>query len=88
MFTAEARDQVRDRIIEMAQSDPRVTAGALIGSTAAGLGDWWSDIDLTFGIVEGTHLRAVLDERTARASLVWTPCRWAARHVWGGSCWA
>ena len=56
MFTPEERDHVRDRIIEMAKSDRRVTAGALIGSTAAGLGDKWSDIDITFGIEDGTSL--------------------------------
>jgi hypothetical protein len=65
MFTAEERDRVRDRIIEMAKSDRRVTAGALIGSTAAGLGDRWSDIDLTFGIEDGARPQAVLDEWTA-----------------------
>lgn len=64
MFTPEERDEVRERIIAMAKSDPRVTAGALIGSTAAGLGDQWSDIDLTFGIAEGTRLQTVLDEWT------------------------
>jgi predicted nucleotidyltransferase len=66
MFTADERDQVRDRIIEMAKRDPRVTAGALIGSTAAGLGDRWSDIDITFGIEDGTSLQAVLDDWTAQ----------------------
>src|SRR5205814_8143248 len=65
MFTPEERDHVRDRIIEKAKSDRRVTAGALIGSTAAGLGDQWSDIDITFGIEDGTSLQAVLDDWTA-----------------------
>jgi len=64
MFTTEERDHVRDRIIEMAKSDSRVTAGALIGSTAAGLGDRWSDIDITFGIEDGTSLKTVLDDWT------------------------
>ena len=64
MFTPDERDHVRDRIIEMAKSDRRVTAGALIGSTAAGLGDNWSDIDITFGIADGTSLTAVLDDWT------------------------
>src|SRR5437763_16107615 len=64
MFTTEERDHVRDRIVEMARSDRRVTAGALIGSTAAGLGDRWSDLDITFGIEDGTRLNAVLDGST------------------------
>jgi hypothetical protein len=64
MFTAEERDRVRDRIIDMAKSDRRVLAGALVGSTAAGLGDKWSDIDITFGIENSANLRDVLDDWT------------------------
>ena len=65
MFTPEERDQVRDRIIAMAQSDRRVTAGALIGSTAAGLGDRWSDIDLAFGVRSGNTVQEVLETFSA-----------------------
>ncbi len=49
MFTLEERNRVRDRILEMAREDPRIVAGALVGSTASGC-DRWSDIDLTFGL--------------------------------------
>ncbi len=42
MFTAEFRDQVRNRVLELVRVDPRVTGGALTGSTAIGLGDKWS----------------------------------------------
>ena len=48
MFTAEQREQVRQRVLEVAQSDPRVIAGALTGSMAFGGGDRWSDIDVAF----------------------------------------
>jgi hypothetical protein len=41
MFTAEQRDHVRQRILEVAQADPRVTAAALTGSMAFGGGDRW-----------------------------------------------
>jgi predicted nucleotidyltransferase len=64
MFTAEQRDHVRQRILELAQSDPRVTAGALTGSMAFGGGDRWSDIDVAFGIAEGITPEAVLDDWT------------------------
>lgn len=64
MFTAKQRDHVRNYMLEVARSDPRVTAGALIGSTAFGGGDDWSDIDITFGIVEGTPIEAVLHDWT------------------------
>lgn len=64
MFTAEQREQVRQRILEVAQSDPRIIAGALTGSMAFGSGDEWSDIDVTFGIAPGVTLEAVLDDWT------------------------
>jgi hypothetical protein len=65
MFTAEQRDQVRDRVVELAKADPRVTAGAMTGSTAIGAEDEWSDIDLAFAIADGYSLEGVLDEWTA-----------------------
>ena len=64
MFTPEQRDHVLARILEMARSDPRVTAGALVGSLAAGTEDRWSDIDITFAIADGVNHEAVLDEWT------------------------
>src|SRR5690348_8366254 len=64
MFTAGYRDQVRQRIVEMARNDPRVTAGALTGSTAFSGGDDRSDIDVAFGIVDGVPLEDVLHDWT------------------------
>jgi hypothetical protein len=60
MFTPEERDRVRDRVVEMARADPRVTAGALTGSTAIGAGDEWSDVDVAFGVVDGVTPEEVL----------------------------
>jgi predicted nucleotidyltransferase len=62
MFTTEERDYVRERVLDLARSDPRVTAGALTGSTAVGTEDEWSDIDVAFGIADGASLEAVLDD--------------------------
>ncbi|HEX9990225.1 MAG TPA: hypothetical protein VGE45_17335 [Chloroflexia bacterium] len=64
MFTIEQRDFVRERVLDLARSDPRVTAGALTGSTAVGAGDEWSDVDVAFGIAEGVTPEAVLDDWT------------------------
>ena len=64
MFTAEYRSQVRQRVLEMARDDPRVTAGAITGSMAFGEGDDWSDIDVAFGIVDGVTPEAVLYDWT------------------------
>lgn len=71
MFTAEYRDQVRRRILELAKADPRVSAGALTGSTAFGAGDSWSDIDVAFGITEGHTPEAVLDDWTRAFAQEW-----------------
>ena len=64
MFTAQKRDHVHDYVLEMAQTDPRVTGGAIIGSTAAGTEDNWSDIDITFGIAAGHAIETVIDDWT------------------------
>jgi predicted nucleotidyltransferase len=64
MFTAEQRDYVRKRVLELARADPRVTAGALTGSMAFGAGDAWSDIDVAFGIADRIAPEAVLDDWT------------------------
>jgi predicted nucleotidyltransferase len=64
MFTAEHRDHVRHRVLELARADPRVTEGALTGSMAFGAGDDWSDIDVAFGIADGITLEAVLHDWT------------------------
>jgi hypothetical protein len=64
MFTTQQRDQVRQYVLAMARTDPRVTGGALIGSQAAGVQDRWSDIDLTFGIAAGHAIESVMDDWT------------------------
>ncbi len=64
MFTAEQRDYVRERVLDLARSDPRVTAGALTGSAAVGAGDEWSDVDVAFGVANGITPEAVLDDWT------------------------
>ncbi len=64
MFTIEFRDYVRQRVVEMARADERVTGGAVTGSTARGTGDRWSDVDVAFGIADGNRLEAVLDDWT------------------------
>lgn len=64
MFTAEQRDYVRERVLDLARSDPRVTAGALTGSMAVGAEDEWSDVDVAFGITDGITPEALLDDWT------------------------
>lgn len=64
MFTVEQRDRVRERVLELARRDARVTAGALIGSTSVGAEDEWSDIDITFGIADGVIPEDILRDWT------------------------
>lgn len=66
MFTVEERNRVRDRLVEMGKTDRGLVAGALIGSTTAGGGDRWSDLDLTFGLADNATLADVLDDWTTR----------------------
>ena len=65
MFTVEERNRVRDLLVEMGRTDRRLVAGALVGSTAAGGGDRWSDLDLTFGLAGNATLDDVLADWTA-----------------------
>ncbi len=64
MFTTEFRDHVRQRVLEVAMADRRVTAGAFTGSMAFEPGDRWSDIDVAFGVVNEIAPEAVLDDWT------------------------
>jgi hypothetical protein len=64
VFTVEDRDRARDRLLELASSDPRVIAGAVVGSLALEDGDRWSDLDLTFGVADGVPVGDVLEDWT------------------------
>lgn len=57
---------MRERVLELAHADERVVAGAEVGSLAVGEGDRWSDLDLTFAVVEGVHVDDVLEDWTLR----------------------
>ena len=51
-------------MLELAEKDERVVAGAAVGSLAVGSGDRFSDLDLTFGIAIGVPVADVLDDWT------------------------
>ena len=46
----------------MASSDPRVVAGAVIGSLAHDEGDRWSDLDLMFAVRDQVPVSDVLGD--------------------------
>ena len=68
MFSVGDRNRARDRVLELAQSDPRVVSGAVVGSLAHGGGDRWSDLDLTFAVVDEVPVTTVLEDWTERVS--------------------
>ena len=64
-FTPEQREGLRAALIARAQADARITGAALTGSASVGRQDRWSDIDLAFGIADGTPLAEPLADWTA-----------------------
>jgi hypothetical protein len=69
MFSEDDRQRVHDRVLEWARSDPRVVAGAVVGSLAHQPGDRWSDLDLTFAVADGVRVQDVLDDWSARLAV-------------------
>jgi predicted nucleotidyltransferase len=64
VFTVDERTRIHDRILELAKSDERIVAGAVVGSLATNEGDRWSDLDLTFGVTPENQTLDVLDRLT------------------------
>lgn len=61
MFSVSYRDHVRDYVLQLAASDSRVVAGAIVGSLALSEGDRWSDLDLTFAVADEFSMQDVLE---------------------------
>jgi len=64
MFSVRERDTIRERVLQLAASDKRVVAGAVVGSLALNEGDRWSDLDLTFAVAEDLSIPEVLEDWT------------------------
>ena len=64
MFTIKDRNLLRDHVLQLADSDPRVVAGAVVGSLALSDGDRWSDLDLTFSVADAYSIWDVLEDWT------------------------
>ena len=62
MFSVQDRNDLRQRLLGMASADPRVVAGAALGSLAHGEGDRWSDIDLMLGVADAVPLIDVMED--------------------------
>jgi hypothetical protein len=66
VFTVAQRDAFVERMVEVAREDDRVVAGAVVGSLAVETADRFSDVDLTFGIVDDEAVSDVLGDWTGR----------------------
>src|SRR5262245_24604956 len=66
MFTPQERDRARNEVLEWASADPRVVAGAVVGSLAHEPGDRFSDLDLTFGVRDECPISEVLEDWSQR----------------------
>jgi hypothetical protein len=64
VFTVEQRDALRERVLALAGEDPRVVAGAAVGSLALGGGDRYSDLDLTFAVDDAVPVDDILEDWT------------------------
>jgi hypothetical protein len=62
MFSIADRHRLHDQVLQLAASDPRVVAGAVVGSLAFEGGDRWSDLDLTFAVADDVPLAQVLED--------------------------
>jgi len=66
MFSVSDRNRVRGYILQLADSDERVVAGAVVGSMALTEGDRWSDLDLTFAVDDNIPVSDVLNDWTLK----------------------
>jgi hypothetical protein len=64
VFTVEDRRRAHERVLALADADPRVVAGAVVGSLALADGYPWSCLDLTFAVADGVAFGDVLADWT------------------------
>jgi hypothetical protein len=64
VFTVEQRDALREHLLRLAAEDEHVVAGAAVGSFAVDGGDRFSDLDLTFSVVDHVPVADVLEDWT------------------------
>lgn len=66
MFSIEDRNRLHKYILQLAEADSRVVAGAVVGSLALSNGDRWSDLDLTFSVASAYSMLDVLEDWTGK----------------------
>jgi hypothetical protein len=68
VFTVEQRNALHAHVLTLAETDPRIVAGAAVGSLALGGGDRFSDLDLTFAVDDNVPVAEVLSDWTRTLS--------------------
>lgn len=66
MFSVRDRNLVCERVLQLAKTDSRVVAGAVVGSLALDEGDRWSDLDLSFAVADEVNQLDVLEDWTRK----------------------
>jgi len=66
VFTPDERERLRDALVSVARSDPRITGAALTGSGAVGGEDRWSDIDLALAVADEADFGQAIADWTDR----------------------
>ena len=64
MFTEEERERSRAALVSAAETDPRITGVALVGSAALDREDRWSDVDLALRLAPEADVDAVVRDWT------------------------
>ncbi len=62
MYSIEDRNSIQNSIIALAKNDDRITDCAIVGSGSIEQQDVWSDIDLSFGIENGSDISNILED--------------------------
>jgi len=66
MYSIRDRNHIHDHVLQIAASDARVVAGAVVGSLALSDGDRWSDLDLAFAVGDDFSIFQVLEDWTRK----------------------
>lgn len=65
MFTSDDRDRMLRALLTRAENDPDVTGAVLLGSSATGDTDRWSDLDVAFTVGGSANIAEVVEQWTA-----------------------
>lgn len=65
MVTADNRAGMLTTLIERAENDPDISGAVLLGSSAAGTADRWSDLDVAFAVARPARAADVAERWTA-----------------------